>query len=160
MTPWLILAALAVGVLLILAGKSARQSRGLTDARTVALDDRTLYSRRHGLSGRPDRILEGGIPEEWKSGGRVYDSHRAQIGTYFILIEEETGVAPPYGVISLGSGQKVRIENTAELREWVLDVAEQIREARWRIREEIEVRQPPGKCRACGVREWCGQRSG
>lgn len=86
-------------------------------------------------------MLEGCIPEEWKSGNRVHDSQRAQIGIYFILIEEETGVAPPYGVISLGSGQEVRLENTAELREWVLDVADQIRAARRRIQEEIEVRQ-------------------
>jgi hypothetical protein len=32
------LAALMIGVLLILAGKSGRRSRGLTDARTIDLD--------------------------------------------------------------------------------------------------------------------------
>jgi CRISPR-associated exonuclease Cas4 len=157
---WLILAALAVGLLLVLAGKTARRRRGLTDARTVDLDDRTLYSRRYGLSGRPDRILEGGIPEEWKSGDRVYDSHRVQMGTYFILIEEETGIAPPHGFISLGSGEKVSIENTPELSQWVLEIADEIRAARRQSRREIEVSQPPGKCRACGVRDWCGQWSG
>jgi len=157
---WLIaLAVLAVGLLLAYAGKAARRSRGLTDARTVDLDDRNLYSARLGLTGRPDRVLEGGIPEEWKSGDRVHDSHKAQMAVYFLLIEDETGVAPPYGVLSLGSGEKVRIENTPDLREWAMGIAEQIRQARRQIRQEIEVSQPPGKCRSCSVREWCEQRS-
>ena len=46
------------------------------------------------------------IPEEWKpSASRVYDSHKVQLGTYFILIEEETGIRPPYGYISLARGR-------------------------------------------------------
>ena len=43
------LTALAIGLLLLLAGKSARQRRGLTDAPTLELDDRVLYSARLGL---------------------------------------------------------------------------------------------------------------
>jgi hypothetical protein len=83
------LAALIIGVLLMLAGKFGRQSRGLTDARTLDLDNRLLYSSRYRLSGRPDRIVEGGIPEEWKSGNRVFDSHRAQLGCYFIGLPQK-----------------------------------------------------------------------
>ena len=153
------IAALVIGLLLILAGKSARQRHGLTDAPTLALDNRTLYSRRFRLSGRPDRIIGGNIPEEWKSGSRVYDSHRVQLGCYFILIEEETGVRPTHGFISLESGQ-VRIENTPELRAWVLDVAEQVRAIRRNPDTPIPVNQPPAKCRNCGMREHCEQRSG
>jgi CRISPR-associated exonuclease Cas4 len=100
------LAALLIGLLLILVGKSARHRRGLADAPTLALDDRALYSARLGLAGRPDRILAGGIPEEWKSARRVHDSHRAQLGAYLLLIEEETGVRPPHGFIVLGDGQR------------------------------------------------------
>jgi CRISPR/Cas system-associated exonuclease Cas4 (RecB family) len=75
-------------------------------------------------------------------------------------LEEETGVAPPYGVIVLGSGERVTVQNTPELREWVLGVAEQIRAARRYLGREIAVRQPAAKCRACGMREGCGQRAG
>jgi CRISPR-associated exonuclease Cas4 len=152
------LAAFMIGLLLIVAGKSSRKNRGLTDARTVDLDNRTLYSRRYGLAGRPDRIIVGGIPEEWKSGARVYDSHRAQLATYFTLIEEETGIAPPYGVLVLGSGELVTVKNSPELLEWVLGIAGQIRAARRDLEQEIPVRQPAAKCRACGMREGCGQR--
>lgn len=160
MTPWLIaLAVLSIGALLLRAGHDIRRSRGLGQGRTLELDDRTLYSARYGLAGRPDRIVEGNIPEEWKSSRRVYDSHRAQIGVYFLLIEEETGVAPPHGFISLKGGERVKVENTPELRAWVLDVADQIRAARKQVEKMIQVSQPPAKCRGCGVREACGQRA-
>ena len=86
MTLWLIIfAALIVGLLLVLGGRGMRDRRGLGHGRTTELDNRTLYSARYGLAGRPDRIIEGNIPEEWKGSKRVYDSHRAQLGCYFIL---------------------------------------------------------------------------
>ena len=132
---WITVAVLVLGFLLNLAGKSTRQKLALTDATTLDLDDRGLDSWRLGLAGRPDRIVEGHIPEEWKSSLRVYDSHRAQLAVYFLLIEEETGVRPTYGFISLKNGTRKRIENTPELREWVLEVADQIRVAKRRIRE-------------------------
>ena len=157
---WLALAALSVGLLLIVLGRTTRAARGLAEGRTTALDNRALYSARYGLAGRPDRIIDDVTPEEWKSSQRVYDSHRAQLGTYFILVEEETGFRPTNGFISLKGGERVRVENTPELREWVLGVAEQIRAARRELEREIPVRQPPGKCRGCGMREGCGQKSG
>jgi CRISPR-associated exonuclease Cas4 len=55
----------------------------------------------------------------------------------FILIEEETGVRPPHGFIVTGDGQRHRINNTPELRAWVLDVADQIRAARRQMAEII-----------------------
>jgi CRISPR/Cas system-associated exonuclease Cas4 (RecB family) len=112
------------------------------------------------LAGRPGRIIAGGIPEEWKSARRVYDSHRAQMGTDFILLEEENGVRPPHGFIVTGDGTRHRIENTDELRAWGLGVSDQIRAARTVLERGIPVRQPPAKCRTCGTWEHCGQRCG
>jgi len=164
MTLWLIaLAVLVAGVLLVLSGRGMRQRRGLADARTLDLDRRNLFSAKLGLTGRPDRVVdEGGvpIPEEWKSSRRVYDSHRAQMAVYFLLIEEETGVRPPHGFISLANGDRERIENTAELRHWVLGIADQIRAGRRQLAKTIQVTQPSVKCRSCGLREACGQRAG
>jgi CRISPR-associated exonuclease Cas4 len=108
----LAVAAVFVGLALVLSGSGVRHRRGLTDARTLDLDGRNLHSARYGLVGRPDRIVEGNIPEEWKSGRLVYDSHRAPLGAYFVLIEEETGVSPPHGFIVLGDGTRHLIENT------------------------------------------------
>jgi CRISPR-associated exonuclease Cas4 len=156
---WLVVATLLTGLLLITWGRGLRGRRGLTNGRTLDLDSRVLCSARYGLAGRPDRVIEGQIPEEWKSSLRVYDSHLAQLGCYFILLEEETGVRPSHGWIVTGQGTRHRIENTLELREWVLGVAEQIRSARREPWREIPVRQPAAKCRACGMREGCEQRA-
>lgn len=60
--------------------------------KTVSLDRVTLPSRRLGLTGRPDRLVKSGgvvISEEWKSSRRLRDSHRAQLGIYFLLIEDQ-----------------------------------------------------------------------
>jgi GNAT superfamily N-acetyltransferase len=44
-------------------------------------------------SGSDDMV----IPEEWKSSRRVWPNDRAQIGVYFLLIEDPLGVRPPHG---------------------------------------------------------------
>jgi len=156
MNPWILaVLALIIGLALVLRGRGIRSRRGLGQGRTLDLDSRNLYSRHHGLAGRPDRIIEGGIPEEWKSARRVYDSHRAQMGAYFILIEEETGVRPPHGFIVTGDGTRHRIDNTDELRARVLDVADQTRAARRQVAELSQVNPPPAKCRSCGRRANC-----
>ncbi len=151
---WIIaFGALLVGLLLVLSGRGMRQRRGLTDGRTLDMDGRNLYSARHRLACRPDRVVEEdgiGIPEEWKSARHVYQSHRAQIGVQFIVIEDETGVRPPHGSIVTDDGTRQRIENTPELRAWVLDVADQIRAARRQMAECIQVKQP-GKKKMSGT---------
>src|SRR4051794_25946312 len=83
-----------LGLLLVLLYSRGRTERGLGHGETIALDDVVLYSERLKLVGRPDRIIRDGdtlIPEEWKSSKRVNPGHRLQLGTYFILIEEEYG---------------------------------------------------------------------
>jgi len=154
------LALAVLGLLLVVLAVRGRWKRGLGSGETVALDDVTLFSERLKLVGRPDRIVRQGelfIPEEWKSSKRVSQGHKLQLGTYFILIEEEYGVRPPFGVVVLGDGSRVEVKNTEGLRSEVLGVAEKIREHRLTIREEIPVRQPAAKCRVCGQRGNCGQ---
>jgi hypothetical protein len=80
-----------------------------------------------------------------------------QIGTYFLLIEDRLKVRPPHGFIVTGDGVRHRIENTAELRAWVLEVAGEIRQARAAVAVPIRVNPRPGQCRKCGVRGQCGQ---
>lgn len=152
-----------LGLLLVGLAYRERQRRGLGSGQTVALDNVTLFSERLQLVGRPDRIVREGetlIPEEWKSSKRVNDGHRLQLGAYFLLIQEEYGERPPFGVVVLGDGSRVEVENTEALRSQVLAIAEKIRERRRAIREEIPVRQPAAKCRACGQRRNCGQARG
>src|SRR4051812_25902010 len=146
-----------LGLLLVVLSKRGRTVRGLGSGETVALDNVTLFSERLKLVGRPDRIVRDGghlIPEEWKSSKRVSHGQRLQLATYFILIEEEYGERPPFGVVVLGDGSRVQVENTDALRSEVLAIAEKIRERRRAIGKEIPVRQPAAKCRKCGQRAY------
>jgi CRISPR-associated exonuclease Cas4 len=160
---WIALAAglaLAFGLWLMLAGRGMRLRRGLGVGKTVSLDRVTLTSKRLGFTGRPDRLIrQGGIvwPEEWKSSRQVRAWHRAQLGVYFLLVEEETGIRPPHGFIVCGDGTRYKIDNSDELRAWVLDLAGQIRAARAAVDQPIPVRPMPGRCRPCGMRGHCGQ---
>ena len=144
--------ALLLGLVLILGGRGMRRRRGLAEGKTVALDNVTLTSRRYGLTGRPDRLIrEGGmvIPEEWKESLRVWPSHLAQLGVYFVLIEDQLGVQPTHGFIVLSNGTRHRVDNDDKLRNWVLDLAGRIREARKSVDMEITVNPQPGQCRPC-----------
>jgi hypothetical protein len=149
MTPWIAFILLfAIGLAMVLRGRGVRSRRGLSQGRTLDLDGRNLYSARYGLAARPDRVFDDGgmpIPEEWKSARRVHDSHRAQMGVYFILLEEETGIRPLYGVIVTGDGKREIVRNTDDLRTWVLGIAEQIRRARGQMAEIIQVRPAAGE---------------
>ena len=156
----LAVSALLIGLLLVVVGGKLRLARGLADARTLDLDRQTLVSRRHGLVGRPDRLIrEAGsiIPEEWKSSFRPRPWHRVQLGVYFLLVEEHHGIRPPYGYIVCGDGSRHRVENDDALRAFVLDLAGQIRTARRNVGRPIPVHPKPGRCRPCGLKEHCGQ---
>ena len=149
-----------LGLLAIAASIGARRRRGLLRGPTVALDDVTLFSERHRLVGRPDRIVRRGksiIPEEWKSGRRLEPWHEFQLGTYFILIEEHYGVRPPHGLLVLGNGKRHRVRNTEKLRENVLSITREIREARRRIHAELPGTLDAPRCRACSQRSICTQ---
>ena len=79
------------------------------------------------------------------------------MAVYFLLVEEELRIRPSHGFIVLGDGTRHRIDNTEELRRWVLDMAGQIRAARKAVTAPIRVNPTPGQCRACSQRANCGQ---
>ena len=148
------------GLALLLTGRAIRRRRGLGRGRTVSLDKLTLTSLRLGLTGRPDRLIKANgtiIVEEWKSSRQVPPWHLAQMGVYFLLVEEELRIRPPHGFLVCGDGTRHRIDNSEELRRWVLELASQIRAARSSIREPIPADPKPGQCRPCGQRGNCSQ---
>ena len=97
------------------------------------------------------------VRQLWKSSRRLWPEHRAQMGVYLLLVEEELRVRPSHGVIVLGDGSRHMIENDDALRAWVLDLAGQIRAARAVVDQPIQVTPRPGQCRSCGQRGHCGQ---
>lgn len=152
--------ALLVGLVLMAAGQGMRRRRGLGRGRTVSLDRVTLTSVRLGLTGRPDRLIKAGgsiVVEEWKSARILRSWHRAQMGVYFLLVEEELRIRPTHGFVVCGDGTRHRVENTEELKSWVLGLVDQIRAARAAVAVPIPVNPTLGQCRACGMRGNCGQ---
>jgi CRISPR-associated exonuclease Cas4 len=154
------LAALLLGLLLTAGGRRLRRHRGLGPGHTVALDNVTLTSRRWGLTGRVDRLIRDGgalIPEEWKSARALRPWHRAQMGVYFLLIEDRLKHRPSHGFVVTGDGTRHRIDNDDGLRAWVLELASRIRAARAQAAQPIPVTPKPGQCRPCGMRSHCRQ---
>lgn len=113
--------ALAVWALRALSQRRDDSARG----RLVAVDagrPTTLRSERSGLVGRPDelrRLRDGRVvPVEFKSRSTPprgpTPSHVVQVRAYCLLVEEATGVAPPYGVLRYSDGEfRVRWDDRA-----------------------------------------------
>jgi CRISPR-associated exonuclease Cas4 len=150
-----------LGLALVLGAWRRRTRAGLGRGQTVSRDGVLLVSHRYRLSGRPDRIVKKRgryIPEEKKPGRKVYDAYRAQIGVYLLLIEEHYGIRPPYGVLVLGDGRRVKIHNTEALRAGVLAIADRIRQHRQRLGLALPPPSNPRQCLGCGQRQHCAVR--
>jgi CRISPR-associated exonuclease Cas4 len=184
---YLFAALAALLLVALLAGAAARragQASGLPAGRLVYSDtgfavgrvapaeknlegvrqERPLVSRRHGLTGRPDYLVrseEGIVPVEVKStrlpaGGRPYDSHVMQLAAYCLLAEDALGADVPYGVVRYSDGE-VTVDYTPELREELLALLEEMREAR-AAADVHRSHDDWRRCKGCSVREHCEER--
>ncbi len=123
-----VVAALALRALL----QRARDRRYGT---LVSADDgtgggRTLAAPRYRLSGRPDilrRAASGAtIPIELKhrpsfERGPPY-SHVVQVWAYCLLVEETTGIPPPYGVLRYSDGVEMAVTWDGDARRELLGI--------------------------------------
>ena len=122
----------------------------------------TLRSSRYRLSGRPDivrRRADGRVvPIELKSRvappGGPPRSHRIQVAAYCLLLEESTGVPPPYGLLRYGDGTEFRVPWNGVAKAELL-----------RLRDEVDrpydgrATPSPAKCARCGWRTVCDART-
>jgi CRISPR-associated exonuclease Cas4 len=123
--------------------------------------EKPLLSHRHGLVGRPDYLVEtedGVVPVEAKStkcpaDGVPYESHVMQLACYCLLVEETTGAGVPFGVIRYRDRQ-LRVDFTDELREDLLALLGEMREAR-RAGDVHRSHDETARCAACSYREIC-----
>jgi CRISPR-associated exonuclease Cas4 len=125
-------------------------------------DAKAFKSLKYGLSGRPDYIIKLDdklIPVEEKKGrtpkGPLF-SHILQIAAYCLLIEEDTGKAPPYGLLKYPEHEH-EIEYNEDLKRILLDKLSEMREV-LRTGEAHRNHNRPGKCEHCSRKELCPER--
>jgi CRISPR-associated exonuclease Cas4 len=123
--------------------------------------EKPLLSHRYGLTGRPDYLVqtdEGIVPVEAKSttcpaSGVPYESHLMQLACYCLLVEDTTDATVPYGMIRYRDRQ-LRVDYTNELRESLLELLAEIREAR-QAEDVHRSHDEVARCAACSYREIC-----
>lgn len=166
-----VLVALAlVAVMLLAVASYLRRRSGLPQGEVVYDDTSgaaggTLFSKRYGLKGKPDYLLDdesgGLIPVEVKSGasprtGKPYDSHLLQLAVYFLLVEDALARPAPYGLIRYRD-RTLRIANTENLRVKLLAVLAQMR----RVQAQGAARRNHSqarRCAGCSMAESCDER--
>lgn len=125
--------------------------------------EKPLVSTKYGLTGRPDylvRISEGIVPVEVKSAkypssGRPHDSHAMQLAAYCLLVEDVLGTNVPYGIIRYRD-REVSVAYTPELRAELLDVLDEMREAR-RSNEVHRNHDDSRRCANCYMQDYCDE---
>lgn len=165
----LLAAVLLAGLVALAVGSAAlaRRARDRVHGALVAADDGrehavTLRSVRWGISGRPDELRQRAdgtlVPIELKSRSTprsgVPFSHQVQLWAYCLLVEEESGRSPPYGVLRYGDG-----------REFAVPWGRAEREALLRLRAEMALpydgraNPSPGRCARCRFWAVCDARA-
>ena len=161
-----------LGTTLYLWGRRQQQATGLPSGRVAYSDTgaeqavtQPLISRRYGLVGKPDYLIETThagrrtlIPIEVKSRRRPtapYEHHILQLATYCLILEDLHGVPPPHGVLRYADGA-FTVPFTLELRRAVLDAAEQLRSTRTVV-DPPRSHQERERCVHCGYRDACGR---
>ena len=158
-------AALGLGVAAVAARGLLTRRRERSTGALVAIDagsPATLRSPRYRLVGRPDVLRRLGdgrvVPVERKSRAAPLHgpppSHRVQVAAYCLLVEETTGVPPPYGILRYGDGGEFRVPWTPAARAELL-----------RLRASLDrpydgrATPSPAKCARCGWRRACDARA-
>lgn len=160
---------LVAGATLLLLSRRHRAATGLPTGRVVYSDtggwrpvDRPLLSRRYGLVGKPDYVVEEHgewTPVEVKPTRRAatpYLSDVLQLAAYCLLIEDVWGRAPQRGLLRYAE-QTFAVDYTPDLRAILLETLDEMR-AQARARDVPRDHDEAGRCRACGVRQGCDQR--
>ena len=159
---------LAGGLLLLKRARRLHKQTGLPQGRVIYADtgawnrcEKPLFSRRYLLTGRPDYLVDdrrASIPVEVKSMSSPpspYRSHILQLAAYCLLVEEEYGQSPPYGIIKYRD-QAYAVEYTAQLRDQLLGILAEMRQDL--AADDVGPSHTnPNRCRACGYREECGE---
>lgn len=150
--------------------KRVRAKTGLPGGEIVYADttqwlrnEKTFFDPRLNLTGRPDYIIRQGdtlIPIEVKTGRtpiEPYDSHIFQLAAYCVLIDQATGLRPPYGLLHYPK-QTFKIAFSPELESTLLELIMDLREKERRSTPPARSHAEHARCQRCGYRKECDQR--
>lgn len=171
MNVWLFAGAglLLISMLLLWTAHQLRRRTALPAGRVIYADTRAwqecpqpLFASSANLAGKPDYLVKKWtyvIPVEVKScsaPAEPYRSHVLQLAAYCLLVEEAYEQRPPYGLIHYAD-RTFSIKYTRELEDELLDTMEWMRED-WRAPQVARSHNDAGRCRTCGLAEYCDQR--
>lgn len=124
----------------------------------------TLYAEEYGLSGKPDYLIQIDddtvVPVELKSSYapavNPYDGHIMQVIAYCLLVEENYGIRPPYGLLKYRD-QTFEIAYDEQNEQLLLSILEEMHDA---LNDKHVGRDHDNsnRCAACAVREFCAER--
>ena len=148
------------------------RSGGLPEGRVVYTDagawfpnEETLYARHLRLVGRPDYLVEQAdgtiLPVEIKSRRaprEPYETHLLQLAAYCLLVEENYGRRPPYGIIQY-KDQAFAIDYTVDLEADLVDLLHEMR-GEMLLPECHRDHTDWARCAHCSVRTACTERLG
>ena len=161
---------LLLALWLLLRSRRLQQQSGLpagtviyTDSGAWIPNSTPLYARDVYLVGKPDYLVEEAsgliVPVEIKSGrapAQPWDGHVLQLAAYCLLVEQNFGVRPAYGIIQYRD-RAFAIDYTDEIENELLDVLADMRADMFEGELDRD-HNDWGRCANCGVRNHCYQR--
>lgn len=168
----LVLFLLFLAVALMVRGRGMRRESGLPEGSVIYTDtgawrsnSDVLHAARLRLVGKPDYLVEQRdgtvIPVEVKSSlapDTPWEGQLLQLAAYCLLVEENYGVRPPYGILQY-KDRAFAVDYTGDLEADLLDLLDDMRADRNEIDPEPD-HNDPHRCAACGVRAACDRRMG
>lgn len=159
---------IVIAIVLFWQAGRRQKAAGLPGGRVISNDMRLwgaveepLYDPHHGLTGKPDYLVQQGdslIPIEVKStrvSAAPYDAHIFQLAAYCMLVESVYGKRPPHGILHY-MNRTFAIDYTPALESALLDILEEMR-IRDHQKEVPRSHADPARCRGCGYRQTCDQ---
>jgi CRISPR-associated exonuclease Cas4 len=161
---------LALIVWLFKQSNTMRQRTGVPQGNIIYTDTGTwfpnvepLYAQDVRLVGKPDYLVEQPdgniIPVEVKSGrapSEPWEGHIFQLAAYCLLVEEQYGVRPEFGIIQY-KDKAFAVDYTEELEDNLLDLIAEMRQDRFELDLERD-HNDWQLCVGCGMNHVCDQR--
>lgn len=161
---------LIAAVALLVMARRLHQRSGLPHGKVIYSDtgawrrnEQAFFSAVYGVTGKPDYLVRDQktiIPVEVKSGPAPTtprEGHVLQLAVYCLLVEENLGQRPGYGLIQYAD-RTFTVNYTDNVRESMLRILDEMRLAAKLPSGPHRSHHNPRRCASCGVRDACDER--